>query len=110
MTRALFTFEKGRLSGFEISGHTGFAQAGSDILCAAVTSAVRMTECSLNTVLGINAHFAVDSDNASISCSLPSDLSPAAEEISQTILVPLMVYLTELQEEFPENIDIIEKI
>ena len=37
---------------FEVKGHSGYAEAGSDIVCAAVTSAVRLVECSLNDVLG----------------------------------------------------------
>ena len=108
MTHVVFISENGRFLGVKISGHTGFSEAGNDIICAAITSAVRFTECSLNTVLGVNADFTVDSDNTLISCTIPSNLSPAAEETAQVILVSLMIYLTELQEEYPENIDIIE--
>ena len=44
MTTATFFSEGSRIVGFEIKGHTGHAPAGEDIVCAAVTSAVRLTE------------------------------------------------------------------
>ena len=41
------------MTGFTCKGHSGYAEAGSDIVCAAITSAIRMTECALNDVLGL---------------------------------------------------------
>ena len=54
MTRiTLFHDEAGRLTGFECKGHAGYAQAGSDIVCAAV-SALSITCCnSLQSIAGI---------------------------------------------------------
>ena len=51
MIRAeFFADADGKLHGFSISGHSGMAEEGSDILCAAVSSAAYMTA---NTVLEI---------------------------------------------------------
>ena len=51
MIRAEFFVDaEGRLLGFSITGHAGMAEAGSDILCAAVSSAAYMTA---NTVLEV---------------------------------------------------------
>ena len=55
MTTATFFSEGSRIAGFEIKGHAGHAPAGEDIVCAAVTSAVRLTECAVNDVLGLEA-------------------------------------------------------
>ena len=41
MIRAVFERKNGRLCGFRMSGHAGYADAGQDIVCAAVTSAVQ---------------------------------------------------------------------
>ena len=38
-----------------MEGHSGLAEAGEDGLCAAITSAVRLTECAVNDVLGLEA-------------------------------------------------------
>ena len=45
MTTVTIFSEEDRLTGFEVSGHSGYAEAGADIVCAAVTSAVRFIEC-----------------------------------------------------------------
>ena len=51
MIRAeFFADADGKLLGFSITGHSGMAEEGSDILCAAVSSAAYMTA---NTVLEI---------------------------------------------------------
>ena len=36
--------EGDRITGFEARGHSGYAEAGADIVCAAVTSAIRLVE------------------------------------------------------------------
>ena len=42
MTTVTFLTEESRIVGFEVSGHSGYADAGEDIVCAAVTSAIRL--------------------------------------------------------------------
>ena len=46
MTTASFTSDGSRLTGFTVRGHSGLADSGEDILCAAVTSAVRLGQNS----------------------------------------------------------------
>ena len=53
MTTVTFHMEGERIVGFTVQGHSGYADEGSDIICAAVTSAVRLTECAVNDVLGL---------------------------------------------------------
>ena len=55
-----------RVVGFTAQGHSGYAEAGSDIVCAAVTSAIRMTECAVNDVLGLEASVKVREDSVSL--------------------------------------------
>jgi len=107
MTTAVFRTEGEHIVGFTVSGHTGYDRAGSDIVCAAVTSAVRLTECTLNTVMGLDIPFAVEEKSAAISCRLPAD--KALRDACQDTLAALMVYLTELREEYPDNIEVIEE-
>ena len=44
MTKIEFFNHDGRINGFAVSGHSGYAEEGSDIVCAAVSSAVKLTE------------------------------------------------------------------
>ncbi|BFK88734.1 ribosomal-processing cysteine protease Prp [Pseudoflavonifractor gallinarum] len=93
--------------GFTAQGHSGYAEAGSDIVCAAVTSAIRMTECAVNDVLGLEASVKVRED--SVSLRLPGGLSQSNESTCQTLLTALMLYLTELHEEYPQHILVVEE-
>ena len=104
MIEVTFHSQGSRLSGFEVKGHSGLAPQGEDILCAAVTSAVRLTECAVNVVLGLEASVKVREKEASISLKLPSGLEETTETTCQTLLTAMMVYFTDLKEEYPDNI------
>ena len=108
MIEATFHMEGSRIESFQVEGHSGLASAGEDILCAAVTSAVRLTECAVNDVLGLEASVKVKSEKALISLKLPVGLGQTNESTCQTLLTALMLYLSQLHEEYPENIIVME--
>ena len=109
MTEVTFHSTGSRIDGFTVAGHSGYADAGADIVCAAITSAVRLTECAVNDVLGLGASVKVRERDASITLKLPGGLSPTNEETCQTLLAALMVYLAQLHEEYPDNIIVVEE-
>ena len=108
MTTVTFYSEGSRVTGFEVKGHSGYAPEGEDIVCAAVTSAVRLVECAVNDVLGLEASVKVKEPDASISLKLPSGLGQTNESTCQTLLVALMVHFVQLAEEYPDNITVLE--
>ena len=108
MTTATFFSEGSRIVGFEVKGHSGYAPEGEDIVCAAVTSAVRLTECAVNDVLGLEASVKVREKDASITLKLPAALGQTNESICQTLLAALMVHFVQLAEEYPENLSVME--
>ena len=104
MTTVTFDSEGSRLTGFTVEGHSGLAPEGEDILCAAITSAVRLVECAVNDVLGLKAPVKVRQKDASISLKLPGGLGQTNEATCQTLLTGMMVYFTQLQEEYPDHL------
>ena len=108
MTTITFLTEQARITGFDAQGHSGWSEAGEDIVCAAVTSAVRLVEATVNDVMGLCASVKVREQDASISFRLPGGLAPEAESTCQNLLTGLMVYLAELHDEYPENIEVME--
>ena len=108
MTTVTFHTEGSRITGFDASGHSGYAPQGEDIVCAALTSAVRLTECAVNDVLGLEASVKVKPEKALISLKLPGGLSQQNESTCQTLLTGMMVYLTELHSEYPDYIEVME--
>jgi len=109
MITAAFHMEGDRIVSFRVEGHSGLAPQGEDVLCAAVTSAVRLVECAVNDVLGLEASVKVKPEKALISLKLPGGLGPTNESTCQTLLTGLMVYLAQLKEEYPDHIIVIEE-
>ena len=108
MTTVTFHSEGSRLTGFEMQGHSGYAPQGEDIVCAALSSAVRLTEHAVNDVLGLEASVKVRDRDAYISLKLPNGLGQTNETTCQTLLAALMVHCVQLAEEYPENISVME--
>lgn len=100
MIKVRFLIKSNRVIGFDISGHAGFAQAGSDIVCAAVSSAAYMTA---NTVTDVIC------SEATVYCTENSFylLLRNEDEISLSLLEGLKLHLTELSKQYPRNIRII---
>ena len=82
---------------------------GADIVCAAVTSAIRLVESTVNDVMGLCASVKVREKDTKIIFRLPGGLSAPAESTCQNLLTGLMVYLTQLHDEYPENIEVMEE-
>ena len=73
-----------------------------------VTSAVRLVECAVNDVLGLEASVKVREKDASITLKLPSHLGQTNESTCQTLLAALMVHFVQLAEEYPDHISVLE--
>ena len=108
MTTVTFHSEGSRIVGFQVEGHSGYAPEGEDIVCAAVTSAVRLVECAVNDVLGLEASVKVREKDASIPLKLPNHLGQTNESTCQTLLAALMVHFVQLAEEYPDYISVLE--
>ena len=91
MTTVRFRTEGNRVTGFDSVGHSGYAEEGEDIVCAAITSAIRLVEATVNDVLGLAASVHVDERETRISFRLPGGLSASAESTCQALLTGLMV-------------------
>ena len=108
MTRVIFHTVEDCIIGFDAQGHSGYGEQGEDIVCAAVTSAVRLVEATVNDVMGLCASVKVNQETAAISLRLPGGLAPTAESTCQNLMTGLMVYLAQLHDEYPEHIEVLE--
>ena len=106
MTRCEFFTEDDRITGFSISGHSGYAEAGSDIVCAAISAVVTMAEATINDVCGAKAKVRVKSDTARITLTLPTSCDE--EESVQAVLAGMMLTLINLRDDYPDYIEVLE--
>ena len=106
MIRVEFFNQNGRISGFCCAGHSGYAEEGSDIVCAAVSTAVKFAEHTINDVLGEHAKTRVNEDEARITLTLPAACEE--EDAVQAVMTGLMLTLCELRDDYPEFIEVLE--
>lgn len=63
MIEAVFKQDGKGITAVSISGHAGFAEYGSDIVCASVTSAVQMTANGITEILKVPALVTVEENS-----------------------------------------------
>lgn len=101
MTTVCFLLRGDEIAGFNLSGHTGSAAAGSDILCSAISSAAYLTVNTITDVIGAKAKVSVSDGRM----SLLVDQESFAD--SQPLLKGFMIHMKQLKEQQPHHIRII---
>lgn len=97
MIRAQFYETNGKLTGFRFSGHSGYAESGRDIACAAYSSAVQL---AVNMLYRFDCHPQPDVRNDLIICT--ADRCDATDRILST----LRAHFESVLEDFPRTINI----
>ena len=100
MTKCEFFTQDDRITGFSVCGHSGYAEAGSDIVCAAISAVVTMAEATINDVCGAKAKVRVKEEDARITLTLPASCDE--EESVQAVLAGMMLTLLSIQEDHPD--------
>ena len=95
-----------RITGFSVSGHSGYAEHGEDIVCAAITALVTMAEATINDVCGAKAKVRVKEEDARITLTLPTSCDE--EDTVQAVLSGMMLTLISLREEYEDYIEVLE--
>ena len=106
MTKCEFFTEDDRITGFSVSGHSGYSEAGSDIVCAAITAVVTMAEATINDVCGAKAKVRVKDADARVTLTLPASCDE--EESVQAVLAGMLLTLCTLRDDYPDYIEVLE--
>ena len=100
MIKVKFFKAEDQLIGFEAKGHSMSAPHGEDIICAFVSSACLMAANTVTEVIGIEAE--AKAGEGYLKLMINASAKPA-----QDILNGLKLHLSELQKDYPENINVI---
>ena len=106
MTKCEFFRENERITGFTVSGHSGYAEAGSDIVCAAISAVVTMAEATINDVCGAKAKVRVKEEDARITLTLPASCDE--EDAVQAVLAGMLLTLCSMRDDYPDYIEVLE--
>ena len=100
MIRAKFNIRKGS---FTIEGHSGSAEAGQDIICAAVSSAAYMAVNTITEILGQDV-------DAGVSAGYMKITLCGESQAATDILRGLQLHIEELSKDYPDFIKIITEV
>lgn len=84
----------GSLIGFEMSGHSGYGEEGTDIVCASVSSAAYLTANTLLEILHLKADAKVDDAYMKLT------VSETDTEKAQDLLKGLELHLNALADDY----------
>lgn len=100
MITAKFSFGDGLINGFEISGHSGYAEEGEDIICSAVSSVAYMVTNTLTEIMDLNPEIEVEDGYLKVLLNKEDAKKP------EDILKGLLLHLEQIEKEGPEFIKI----
>ena len=96
MIKAVFECSGGEFKGFSVSGHSGYSESGSDIVCASVSSAVMLSCNAATEVFKLKADVKAGADSVSL----------RLYDNDNGVVRALYEHLKALEEDYPENITV----
>ena len=105
-TVTFFRRPDGALTGYRAEGHAGYAEAGSDIVCAAVSALAQSTLNGLRSVLQAPTLFEIDDEAAILEARLAPEATEAQLRQAQLLLRTLLEGLQAIQRSYPRNVRI----
>jgi hypothetical protein len=102
MIQAEFYRRNSQLLGFCISGHADAGESGSDIVCAAVSSAAYFAANTITDVIGVKANIAVKSGR--LFFKIPEHDAASCSDI----LKGFRLHLSGLSKQYPKYIYLID--
>lgn len=88
-------FEKKK--GFVISGHSGYSEEGSDIICASVSSAVYMVANTLAEVVGADIDVKINDGFMEVRI-------PQFSRETDILVEGLRLHITQLSQQYPQYV------
>ncbi|MBR5858584.1 MAG: ribosomal-processing cysteine protease Prp [Clostridia bacterium] len=104
MTTASFFKSNGKFCSFRIHGHSGYAEEGSDIVCAAVSAMAMLTVNNITESFGIPAEIVADEEGPVIDFKLKLE-----DERACALIAGLWRELSALANDYPKNIRVTVK-
>lgn len=94
----ILTTDGGECVGFSVRGHAGYGEAGTDIVCAAVSSAAYLVANTVTEILHADA-IAFASEGR-----MELQMNRRDASMCRDLLAGFKLHLLGLEEQYPENI------
>lgn len=105
MIRAQMICSSGRLVGFDCKGHAGFGEAGSDIVCSAVSALTTAIANGIVEVAKVQAGVSVDEKHG-MHLILAEDTGGDELDRAELLLQTLELGLRSIELQYPKNLKV----
>ena len=106
MTKIVFYKQGEDFVRIESEGHTGFADSGSDILCAALSALLQGAALGVLKVAGVKADYRVNEEKGSLLLALPKNIGEKEKQECNLILKTLYESVSDLKKGYSEYIEV----
>ena len=96
----------GEIVKYLVDGHTGYSDAGTDIVCASVTTAALTALNGLTDVVGISVGYEVR--DGYLECILPAEMDETSRFGARVLLESMALTFRDLKQQYGEYISITE--
>ena len=106
MTKVEIFRKNGNIIGYKASGHSGYSEQESDIICSAISTSLQMTLIGIQEVLKLKVDFKINDG------FLDVDLKNISQDkLTQTNILTesMAMFLKELTKQYPKYIRLVEK-
>ena len=111
MTKIVFFRSGGSFYGFEEHGHSGYADAGEDVLCAAISAMTMLIINTIEVAYASNVEYTIDEGATNIRVRSKAALAEFEEDERKRyavsgLFLSYFYQLNELVEEYYENLSV----
>ncbi len=92
----------------DITGHSGYAEAGSDIVCSAISTLAENLALSLNRIVDVTPNIIRDESIPHLSISIPSTTKGKKFELAQVLMQSAVLGMKEVRDGYNKFIKIKE--
>lgn len=93
-------------NGFSVSGHSGYSEIGTDIVCAAVSGMVMLVCNTITEKTPSTAVVSVDEESGTV---ILNHNNTSKDEFANILINSLMDELVNLSKEYPDNLQVFRR-
>ena len=108
MIHASFYKRNERLTGFHIKGHSGYSEAGSDIVCSAVSAIAQTTLLGLIEIIKPEMDYKIDQEGE-IDCIIHDKTNESAQTRAELLIDTMRLGLESIKQNYGKYLSISER-
>lgn len=100
-------FGNNAMNGFSVTGHSGYAKEGNDIVCAAVSALAQAAVMGLSEIAGQNVGHSQDKGN--LICTMTPGEDASKRLKAEAILSTFILGIQSIAAQYPKYVKLIQK-